>query len=167
MKAPLLTAIILSVGILSCEDCDDSPATVNPNQDIVATFKLTGYIVPEAVDIDQNGQSSSNLIHESDCYHPSFLTFNSDGTYRLRHNQLVVAGSETDCHSRTTTGNWTRNGNVIIATPHSGQPMQFTFSQEDQTMSRILPQADYPRIDHETGDPETAQGDVTTVFTID
>lgn len=166
MNKIVLSAIFLSVSLLSCEDCDDSPVVVNPNQDIIATFKLTAFNVPEAVDIDQNGQLSSNLMQESDCYDPSFLTFNSDGTYRLRNNQLVVVGSDTDCQSRTTTGNWTRNGNVITATPHSGDPIQFTFSEEAQTMSRIL-QTDYPRIDHETGDPETAQGDVTTIFTID
>lgn len=159
---------MLSTGIFACQDCDDGTASaVNPDQDIIATFKIVSVLIPEAVDVDMDGQSSSNLVHESDCHETAFLTFNSDGTFRHRQAHIEVVNQTTDCDSRTIFGNWTRNGNTITAVPHPvGDALQFAFEPETGQMTRIHT-AEYPRIDHETGNFETAQGNVTTIFEMD
>lgn len=148
--------------VFACADCDDdSPA--NANADIVSTFRITAFTAPESVDINGDGQPSQNLVHESDCYAPSFLTINSDGTYRLRHNALEVTQQALECASQTTTGNWTRNGNDIVATPHyADEPLQFVFSPGNKTVS-LTNAAPYPRTG-ESGQMEMAEGEVTIVF---
>lgn len=128
---------------------DNDDDNINVNADLLGEFNLTSYIVSMAQDLDNDGDSSLDLMSETNCYINSDITFNSDGTYE-EHSYTSVLGAlglSLDCDSETTTGTWTRNGETVTTTRTSGGvnvSTQYMFDAETKKLSRTEENGQYP-----------------------
>lgn len=153
----LLMAIAGCVALTACSDDDNNSA------DISGTYDLTGFFPPVAVDVNDDGAASDNLLNETTCYDPSQITLNNDGTFDSNYSFLTVQGNATTttCQNLVTSGSWTQNGNTVALETTSGDIMLYTYSQN--TLSQVQP-AQYPNINSE-GEAYLATGTVGIVFT--
>lgn len=151
----------------SCNNDDDNE---NNNDNMAGTYRLSSWNMPVAVDFDNNGTSSTNMMNESNCYNNSVMTVNNDGTYTMTYNSVGINGNTSSCQSQTTTGTWTRNGNTFTTSSGSGSAMtntdySFSSAGNNQTITRYMTGAQYPSINSTTGDPMYSTGNVKMVFT--
>jgi hypothetical protein len=89
----------------------------NANFNLLGDFGLTSMIVADAQNLDNDGDSSTNLLTESNCYMGSNIVLHEDGTYEEHHtwSALGSLGLSLDCQSETTFGTWTREGDTVTA----------------------------------------------------
>lgn len=167
----LMLAIAGCVTLASCSDDDNDSNNNNDNQnsDLTGTYRMTSWNAPMAVDFDDNGTSSTNMMLESNCYNNSQMTINEDGTYDMTYNYVGIDGT-VSCESETTTGTWTRTGNSFSTTHMNGsQSMNtnYTFAggsgAQNTTLTRNMSNWDYPSIDT-NGNQVYSTGNVNMVM---
>ncbi|CAM3484605.1 hypothetical protein FLLO111716_13620 [Flavobacterium longum] len=109
------------------QDDDDNIDMTSMNE-VVGNFGLNSFMVGNAQDLDNDGDSSMNLMTESNCYADSNITFNADGTYEREWSQSILSnlGTSLTCSTTTETGTWTRQGDRIITRHLSGDAMVAT-----------------------------------------
>lgn len=149
------------LGACSDDDGDNTP-------DFVGTYELTAYTAPLPIDYDDDGDSSSNLLNESNCFANSTLTIRSNGTYTSRYNGISIANGLSSCAATVeTSGTWMRNGNTITTTPDGGGlSMEWTFSDDDDdTLTTTMLAAEYPTFNPDTDLYSYATGNVTLTYT--
>lgn len=61
------------------DDLGDCILTTNP-ESIEGTWLLTAWIGEEAIDLNNDGNESTNFLDEMDCYNNETLVFNNEGT---------------------------------------------------------------------------------------
>src|SRR5690606_20300142 len=124
----------------------------------------TSWNGPVARDFNNDGTSSTNFMIESDCFDNSTIVINQNGTYTMTYNEMALDGTAWGCaNTQTTTGTWTRNGNTFTTTSVSGgmeTDTDFTFSQNNGTLTRSMTNVQYPSFNATTGDAEFAMGNV-------
>lgn len=156
----------LTIGGCSSDD-DNNSNTPIPNADLVGTYKMTAWNVPEEVDLDDDGVVNTNLLNETECYDESMMTINSNGTYTMMYSYVNIEGGAMSCQNETTTGTWVRNGNSFTTTHISGgQNMNtpYTFaSGNTTTLTRNITDGSYPTVNN--GTAEYAQGNISIVMT--
>ena len=128
---------------------DNDDDNMNVNADLLGEFNLTSYVVGMAQDLDNDGDNSTDLTSETNCYVNSNITFNSDGTYEERSSMSVLGalGLSLDCDSETTTGTWTRDGNTVTTTQTSGGAnvsTDYMFNAETKKLTRTEDDGEYP-----------------------
>lgn len=128
---------------------DNDDDNINVNADLLGEFSLTSYIVGLAQDLDNDGDNSTNLMTETNCYLNNNITFNSDGTYEEHSSTSILggAGLSLECDSATTTGTWTRNGDTVTTTQTSGGvnvTTEYMFDAETHELSRTDEDGQYP-----------------------
>jgi hypothetical protein len=160
--------LALAMGAISCDNDDDNDN--NNNEDLTGTYRMSSWNSPVAVDFDNNGTSSANLMTESSCFDNSTMTINDDGTYTMTYNDVGITGAVSSCRTETTTGTWARSGNSFTTTSGTGSSAidtdySFSSSGASPTMTRFMTGAQYPSINTTSGDPEYATGNVNMVFT--
>lgn len=64
---------LVAFALLSCSGDDD-----NDNVSLTGTWKLTSATLPEAVDFNNDGTLSTDVIAETGCLHNSTITFTDD-----------------------------------------------------------------------------------------
>jgi len=168
--------LTLAMGtFISCNNDDDNDNGNNTNADLVGTYRMTSWNAPSAVDYDQNGTSSSNMMSESNCFNDSQMTINQDGTYMMTYNDINIANNAATCRTTTTNGTWTRQGNSFTTTSGTGASAvntNYTFaganvtSGTSATMTRYWNNGQYATFNTATGFPEYATGNVNMVYTM-
>jgi hypothetical protein len=95
---------------------DDDNVDTEAMGEVAGNFDLTGFIVGEAQDLDNDGDSSTNLALENNCFTSSNITFDADGTYEQTVAQTILANAGTvlQCDTHVETGTWIRQGDRII-----------------------------------------------------
>jgi hypothetical protein len=159
--------LALAMGAISCDNDDDND---NNNEDLTGTYRLSSWNSPVAVDFDNNGTSSANMMTESSCFDNSTMTINNNGTYTMTYNDVGINSAVSSCRTETTTGTWARSGNTFTTTSGTGSSAidtdySFSSSGASPTMTRFMTGAQYPSINTTTGDPEYTTGNVNMVFT--
>lgn len=126
MKKVFFAAALIGLTFAACSD-DDDQATVNASVD--GTWKLTGFTLDEAVDLNNDGNESTNLIAETGCYNNSNLTFMSNNQASLTLQELDVeiigegntATVDIDClPADTVTGNYSVSENAVTLSGELG-----------------------------------------------
>lgn len=114
----------------------------NANFDLLGEFGLSSLIVANAQNLDNDGDSSTNLATESNCYMGSQIIFHENGTYEEHRswNSVGSLGLSLNCESETTFGTWSRSGDSITAhrtSSGSGSVnTTFNFDADTRTLTR-------------------------------
>lgn len=129
---------------------DNDDDNMNVNAALLGEFNLTSYVVGTAQDLDNDGDNSTDLTSETNCYVDSSITFNSDGTYEEQSSTSILGalGLSLDCDdTATTTGTWTRDGNTVTTTQTSGGvevTTDYMFDATTKKLSRTEEDGTYP-----------------------
>lgn len=166
-KLPLLLlAIAGCITAVSCSDDDDGN---NGSADIAGTYRMTAFNVPTAIDYDEDGDSSVNMMTESNCYNNTVMTINQNGTYTSTYNSVGINAGVSSCAAaQVSSGTWTRNGNTFTTTATNGGTgtNTWTWNANANTLTRTQANAQYPSIDPDTGDYVYGTGNVSYVYTL-
>ncbi|RZJ30599.1 MAG: hypothetical protein EOO48_04540 [Flavobacterium sp.] len=152
----------------SCNDMTDDSAPTD-NSGVAGTYKMTAFNIPgDAIDFDNNGTSSNNLVSESDCFNSNLLRLNSDHTYLRVDNYIDLSSGVAACAEFSETGVWTKDGDVVTTTSSTSNGYEsyqtsYDYNSGSGTMTLAAPNFTYPTID--SGSQTTAVGDVNFVFT--
>jgi len=138
------------LALTSCSSDDDSTSNGGGNVDskLVGTYQLTSLVAPTNQDYDGDGDNSSNLALEGNCYSSSWISFHSDGTYdqSFTSSTMGTGGISLDCDTKVTSGTYTENGNTITTTETSGSAnvnATYTFNATAHTLTRTQANASY------------------------
>jgi hypothetical protein len=128
---------------------DDDNTDDNSFADLTGNFDMSAFVIGSAQDLDNDGDSSTNLMTESSCYTASNITFHNDGTYEEQTSSSILGagGLSLDCHSETTTGMWTRNGDMVTTRHLSGATSistQYAFDSATHVLTRTDDNGNYP-----------------------
>jgi hypothetical protein len=160
------TLILIATGLLfiNCSSDDDDNNVNNPHAEFVGEYNLTYLGAPQAVDYNQDGTPSENLMEETVCYNDSEIILNEDMTYTMNKSYVFFI-SETGCNNEETFGTWDVNGNILTLTDLTMElPAHRDYSIVDNTLLRTDEGAQYPSRD-ESGNPIYAEGDLQYTFT--
>ena len=144
----LLLAAAGCLALTSCSSDDDTPNGNNVSSDIVGTYELTSAVSPTTQDYDGDGDSSSNLALEGNCYSDSWISFHSDGTYDESYTSSTTGtgGIRLECDTKTSAGTYTKTGNTIVTTRTSGTgeaTATYNFNASAHTLTRTQANAAY------------------------
>ncbi len=134
--------MLVAAGCLAFASCsDDDSNGNNVSANLVGTYKLTTYNVPNAQDYDNDGDSSKNLVTEGSCQAESWIQFHSNGTYSesISRSILSEGGADLSCETKISSGTYTQDGNNVTTTRTSGNgsaTANFTFNASSKTLTR-------------------------------
>jgi len=142
---------MLAAGVFALTSCsDDDENNNNQNDDqAVGTYRLAAYTAPAALDLDNDGDSSSDLSTEYNCYADWEIVLNSDQTFTRTHNITGVTDGDLTCQiGQTATGTWSRNGQTLtLINANNGDELteEYTFSSNNEILTKTGP-GQYPII---------------------
>lgn len=108
-----------------------SNATITSN-DLIGHWELSRMVSDTAVNLNQDGSYSTNLLDETSCFNNMSITFNSDATFITNNATMTFeAGSNGDefaCISdRIDTGTWkVENDNLVLTMEINGSTYTHT-----------------------------------------
>ncbi|RZJ72072.1 MAG: DUF5004 domain-containing protein [Flavobacterium sp.] len=110
---------LAAIMAVSCSDDDSS------NSGLSGTWKLTSITTDQAVDANEDGTSSTDLIAETGCFDESNIIFKSGNNAELNINAYVGG---TSCFEISSDATWTKDGNEVT----------FTFDNYDGTETEVF-----------------------------
>ncbi|WP_298151472.1 hypothetical protein [Flavobacterium sp.] len=127
----------------------DDTDNVSTTGQISGTFGLTGLFTVASQDLDDDGDSSTNLVSETNCYTDSNIVFSNNGTYTEAafFTNVNATGSALTCESQNITGTYTRTGNMIFLRRPSGDTTfttEYSFDATNNTLMRSDVSGNYP-----------------------
>ncbi|WP_299219526.1 lipocalin family protein [uncultured Aquimarina sp.] len=137
-----LFAICFTLFFTSCSSDDDGgdPITVS----LVGTWKLTSASGALPVDLDMDGNASTNLLQELPCFEDT-ITVSDDNTYSQNVTEIIVDVDITvqppvvtaDCTDAilTETGEWSLDGDQLTFTPSGMDPNMVTITLTETMLS--------------------------------
>lgn len=131
------------VAFSSCSSDDDGGNNVSA--DLTGTYELTSATTGQAQDYDNDGDSSTNLVLEGNCYNDSWISFHSDGTYEEGMSRTTTsnAGTQIDCDTSITSGTWTQNGDQVTTTSSANVTATYSFNSSSHTLTRTESNGQY------------------------
>ena len=153
-------------------DNDDDNTDAASRAELVGNFDMTSMIVATAQDLDQDGDSSSNLTTESTCYSASNITFNEDGTYEegISKNVISSSGFSLSCNAEIILGTWSRNGDSVTTRHLSGTTTlssHYMFDATSHLLTSSNANGQYPTYNSTTTLYTMATGNIDYTYTKD
>lgn len=162
----ILTLATAAILIMSCGNDDDAAS----NSSVNGTWKLTAFETEEAVDLNDDGTSSTDLIAESGCYNNSNIVFNDNNTATFSMQELhieidLVVGTENtyeytiNCDPGIAeVATYTVSGNTVNVTFDygDGDTETIAFVRSGNTLTITIPEIVYV--------PEENGGEVSYTF---
>ncbi|SFB87487.1 Lipocalin-like domain-containing protein [Flagellimonas taeanensis] len=113
--------LLASALIISCSSDDGE----SDGSSIVGTWDAIEFNMGEAVDLNEDGTASDNLLDELDCF-ASTVTFTAEGGYSTATTGIYFEASESDffitCDGvETTSGTYTLDGNTLVTIDEDGE----------------------------------------------
>jgi hypothetical protein len=146
---------------------DDSNVNSNALSNVTGEYDLSSYLVGEAQDLNNDGESSTNLVSETTCYGQSTIDLNSDGTYEQTWSYASITnlGTQLSCETETTTGWWTRQGDSIILNRLSGgNVVGSSFSVGSNSLTQTNANWSYPTFNSALALFTSANGTVNLTY---
>lgn len=112
-----LVLSIFSVLLFSCENAENTPQPLT-QEDIQGEWLLSELNASEAVDLDNDGNSSIDLTTETNCFEGMAVNFEED-TYQFTYPKISFTGETNEtlnCTDTLNTGTYTLENNVLTAT---------------------------------------------------
>lgn len=122
MKKIAFFALAACATLASCSEDDSTAVNNNTNASLVGTWKLTALNVTEAIDLNGDGTSSTNMVDETGCYDGSTIVFNADNTAVLTMEEADISIDENmavviNCNMlEPVSGTYVENGNNVDIT---------------------------------------------------
>lgn len=121
MKQRFYMLLLASALIISCSSDDGE----SDGSSIVGTWDAIEFNMGEAVDLNDDGTASDNLLDELDCF-ASTVTFTADGGYSTATTGIYFEASESSffitCDGvETTSGTYTLDGNTLVTIDEDGE----------------------------------------------
>lgn len=142
MKANFfLFAICSALIFTSCSNDDDG--NVSDMVSLVGTWELTSATGGLPVDLDMDGNASTNLLEELSCFE-DVITVNEDDTYNQDVTEITVNVEPgippvvtASCTGNTLmeTGSWSLDGDQLTFTPTGMDPTTVTITLTQTTLS--------------------------------
>ncbi|MBA9074217.1 hypothetical protein GGR22_002384 [Flavobacterium gossypii] len=113
-KITVRAAALGCLVFFSCEHCDDDSNTAGISADLVGLYEMSSWNSPSAADLDNDGDSSANMMAESPCYDNSIIVLLQNGTFTQTHNSIHIRDGAISCaDSQNMTGIWKRSGDTV------------------------------------------------------
>jgi len=120
MKEIKLSILLMFTLVLmmSCSEDGDDGQSGFPNAELVGTWVLVEVNLSSEVDVDGDGQTSTNLMEEEDCVSGS-IVFNADTTYQFEQSSFTINSITNkryyvDCTgTNLATGAWASDGSNV------------------------------------------------------
>ncbi|MCR9228615.1 MAG: DUF5004 domain-containing protein [Flavobacteriaceae bacterium] len=120
MKNTKILTLLISTFILmvSCSEDGDDGQSGFTSTELVGTWVLVEVNLSDQVDIDGDGQSSNNLLDETECVSGSII-FNGDTTYQFEQASFTITSItnnlyHVDCYGTDlATGAWASDGSIV------------------------------------------------------
>lgn len=119
-------------------DNDENNTNNESYTKLIGDFDLSAMIVATAQDLDNDGDSSTNLMNETNCYSASHITFNSNGTYTENSSYNILSsgtGVALTCNADVSTGYWYGHGNEIVTRNSVGVVSHFMLNTSNNTIT--------------------------------
>jgi hypothetical protein len=150
-----------ALAMVSCGDDDSGAVATDAN--LTGTWKLTALTTPNAVDGNDDGVASTNLITEGGaCFTQSTLVFSANN---MLANNLSFPDMGTNCYSATATGSYVANGNSVVTTvSYDGDTEVITYVKDNNKLTVFV--ADFYEVEVQVGGETFYQSvDATMVYT--
>ena len=142
----IVLAVLLLAGLTySCSNDDDGNNTVA----VEGTWKLTAFNIQSTIDLNADGNASSDLLEESNCYENETIEFNADNTATVKSTSYLELEGEYDAATgafeiisncineiENLAGTWTQAGGTVTVSVN-GQPVVFT--QAGSVLTATIP----------------------------
>ncbi len=115
----LFISLVFSLGFISCSD-DDGGSTAQPGVEFAGTWVLTEINLSAAIDANNDGSTSANLLNEASCLEDTLVL---DETFEWNSTEVVatlispITGDlyNVSCSdSQTQNGNWGVSGSNLF-----------------------------------------------------
>ncbi len=121
MKKNFFTLLLAAVLISSCSSDEGE----SDGSSIVGTWDAIEFNMGEAVDLNDDGTASDNLLDELDCF-ASTATFTAEGGYSTATTGIYFEATEDSffitCDGvETTSGTYTLDGNTLVTIGEEGE----------------------------------------------
>jgi hypothetical protein len=122
MKFKFLMLCLTTLFIFSCSSDDEGGSE---SASIVGTWNITSFQTSQSYDLNEDGESSNDLVKELDCF-TSMVTFTEAGTFSSTTSNIeFMAQGENDftidCDGTTTfSGTYEVDGNTLTTTDEDG-----------------------------------------------
>lgn len=90
----LLTSCTKDSEVMNAEELKVSNATAINPADLIGAWDLSKMLADSAVDLDENGSSSTNLLDETTCFNTMSITFKDDGTFDSNNATMTFEGGD-------------------------------------------------------------------------
>jgi hypothetical protein len=165
-KIVMLSAVACLTAAIFTSCSEDENSLPVDNSGIAGTYRMTSYNIPTAVDYNEDGTTSTNLMTESDCFVDNYIKLNSNHTYARTDNYIDLSTGLPLCAPYTETGVWKRTGDVVTLTSSDSNfylpyDTELTYSGDNLNISMTA--VDYPGVD-DFGNPALLNGDVSYSF---
>lgn len=152
-----LLALLSFLILFTAFTCEDEPLEGDfviengTNDNIVGTWKLTGWRGEEPIDLNNDGTESINFLDEMDCYENETMVFNNNNTgtafsttYAEFELELEIGTTDTynflvTCinENETTNFDWSQNGQMVSITDEFNDSYNFVLN--GNTLSVTIP----------------------------
>lgn len=152
----------------SCHHCDDSE-TIAANADLVGLYEMSSWNSPSATDLNNDGDSSANMMAESPCYDDSILVLQQNGTFTHTNNSIQINKGVVSCaNSQHIAGIWKRSGTTVTTAAMVGgtrieRAYTFTETAAGSKLMLNISDTQYPTMS--AGNVSWATGTITIEFT--
>ncbi|WP_181248526.1 lipocalin family protein [Flavobacterium magnum] len=106
--------------------------------EVTGRFELTSLITGSTQDLDDDGDSSTDLTNEVMCYGDSNILFHTNGTYEETRTWTTVGnvGQTLDCNTESHTGTYTRTGGNVYTRSADGINTAYTYNTTTHYLKR-------------------------------
>ncbi len=115
----ILTGCTKEESLADTKILEVSNVTISSN-DLIGYWELSRMVSDTAVNLNQDGNYSTNLLDETSCFNNMSITFNSDGTFTTNNATMTfesgTSGDQFSCLTdRIDTGTWeVENDNLML-----------------------------------------------------
>lgn len=145
MKTSIITLLCVTFLVCSCSSDDAGTSNESPGEEFIGTWQLIAVNVSTAIDANNDGNTSTNLLDEATCLQETFVidrtsTFTSNAVNVQFITAITGDLYNVSCtDAQSTNGNWgTQNGRLFLA---GSTTREFTFNQDvlTETIGEDLP----------------------------
>ncbi|AWI25215.1 hypothetical protein [Flavobacterium pallidum] len=119
-------------------DDDTNNTNATAAAEVTGRFELTSLITGSSQDLDDDGDSSTDLTNENTCYGDSNILFHTNGTYEETRTWTTVGnlGGSLDCNTVAHTGTYTRSGANVYTRSADGVNTMYTYNATTHYLKR-------------------------------
>ncbi len=147
----ITTFLFAVAGMVMINSCSDDDDTINnggnTGSEISGTYRLMTYTAPVGQDLNEDGESSVNLVGESTCYSDWTIILNEDHSFMRQEKLVTIIDGAISCEVDTDQGSWSLDGETLTLTNLEGSELnsEYTYLEANNSLSQTR-QGSFPTI---------------------